>query len=167
MLTNQHAHFALLPFDGTACVYHRQSKFRNHAIVLFEDSSLEDLETFFRIVGPAEVQAGFVILEVWSAGNDAIDRDVEWGAEKESHCWFDGEVVDVADPAAIAAARDVAGERRVDVAIGEHDCACFERRNDVALGAIGEVSRVQQRERRGCEQVALLGPSCRILDERG
>src|SRR5687767_530227 len=128
MLTDQHAHLALLTFNGPARVYHGQSKLGNHSIVLFENSTLEDLETLFPIVRPAEVQAGFVILQVWSAGDDAIDRDVERRSEKESHCRFDGKRVDVTDPAAIAAACDVARERRVDVTISEHDRAGFERR---------------------------------------
>ena len=165
MLANQHAHLALLSFNRSARVYHRQSKFRHHTIVLVQDLPLKHLEALFRIVGPADVHAGFVVFQVWSAGDDAIDRDVEWRAEEESDGRLYRERVNVSYPAAIATACDVTRERRVDVTIGEHDRAGFQRRNDVALGAVGEIGRVEQRERRRRKEVTFLRASCRILDE--
>src|ERR1041385_8177777 len=166
VLADQQTHLALLAFNRAARVNDCQPKLRDHAIVFFENPALKDLETLFGIVGPAEVHTGFVVLQIRSAGNDAIDRNVEWRSEKESHRRFDGKRVDISDPRAIAAAHHVARERGVDVAIGEHDCAGFERRNDVALGAIGKVGSVQPRAARGGEQGTLLGAFCRILDER-
>src|SRR5690349_10299525 len=134
MLANQHAHLALLSFDRSACVDHRQPKLRHHAIVLFEYPALKDLEALFRIVGPAEVHARLVIFQIGPGGYDAIDCDVEWRAEEESDGWFHCERIDVAHPVAIATASDVACEGRVDVTIREHDRAGFQGRNDVALG---------------------------------
>src|SRR6185369_3300930 len=59
MLANQHAHLALLSFDRSAGIYHCQPKLRHHAIVFFQNLPLKDLKAVFRIVGPADVHAGF------------------------------------------------------------------------------------------------------------
>src|SRR5687768_6334898 len=118
MWTNQHAHLALLSFNRATRVDHRQPKLRNHPVVLVENASLKDLKTLFRIIGPPEIQTGLVVFKVRSPGYDTIDRDVEWRAEEECYCRFHCERIDVSHPTAIAAARNVAGKRRVDVTVG-------------------------------------------------
>src|SRR5918996_2508144 len=111
MWTNQHAHLALLSFNRAARVDHRQPKFRNHAIVLFEDAALKDFETVFRIVGPTEVHARLVMLEIWSTRNNTIDRDVQRRSEKKRNRGFDGERINVTHPTTIATAHDIASKR--------------------------------------------------------
>ena len=106
------------------------------------------------------------VREIGPAKAESIDRDVEWGAKEESHCRLHCKRINVSHPTPIAATRNVARKRRVDITIGEHDRACFQRRNDVALGAVGKIGGVQQRKRRGREQVTFLGAFCRILNER-
>src|SRR6185369_14198607 len=61
VLADQQAHLALLALDRAARVDHRQPKLCHHAIVFFENLALEDLETVFGIVRPAEVHTRFVI----------------------------------------------------------------------------------------------------------
>src|SRR5688500_5112299 len=166
MWTNQHAHLALLSFNRATRVDHRQSKLRNHAIILFEDAALKDFETLFRIIGPTEVHAGLVMLETWSTRNDTIDRDVQRRSEEESDGGFDGERINVTHPTTIATANDVASIRRVDVTIGEHDRAGFQRRSEVARGAVRTTSRVQPRKSRGRAQGTSLGAARRYQAAR-
>src|ERR1044072_418684 len=143
VLADQQAHLALLPFDRTRRVYHSQPEFRNHSIVLFQDLSLEDSETFLWFIGPTEVHSCFVVFQVWSTRNDTVHGHVEWRSEEKSDRGFYCERVDFSNPCAIAATCDVAREGSVDITIREHDRAGLEWRNDVALGAIGKVCRVK------------------------
>src|ERR1051325_11803757 len=118
VLADQQTHLALLAFNRAARVNDCQPKLRDHAIVFFENPALKDLETLFGIVGPAEVHTGFVVLQIRSAGNDAIDRNVEWRSEKESHRRFDGKRVEVYEQRGIGGARHVAGDRGGGVVSG-------------------------------------------------
>src|ERR1700741_705813 len=144
VLADQQAHLALLSLNRTRRVDHSQPEFGNHSIVFFQDPSLKDGETFLGLVGPTEVHACFVILQVWSTRNDAIDGDVERCSEKEGDSRFNCKRIDLSDPGAIAATCDVACKSSVDISIGENDRAGFEWWNDVALGAVGKIRGVQQ-----------------------
>ena len=66
------------------------------------------------------------------------------------------EAIEIAQPARRAAARRIARERRVDVAVGEDQIAAVEQRQDLALAAVGKIRGVQQRKRGRREQPALL-----------
>ena len=56
------------------------------------------------------------------------------------------EAVEIADPAAADAARNVAGEGRIGVAVGADDRAGLDQGEDVALHAVGEVGGMDQAE---------------------
>ena len=59
---------------------------------------------------------------------------------------MDGEAVQIAHPAPADAARHVAREGGVGVAVGADDRAGLHQRNDVALQAVGEIGGVDQAE---------------------
>src|SRR6202008_2278377 len=84
VLAEQQTHLALLPLNRTRRGDHSQSKFRNHSIVFFQNLSLEDRETLFRLVGPAEGHSCCVVLQVWPTRTDAIHSHVECRSEEES-----------------------------------------------------------------------------------
>ena len=70
---------------------------------------------------------------MWSTGNNSIDSDVEWSSKKESGSRFHCERVNVSNPRAVTATRDITGEGSVNVSIGKHDRAGLKRRDYVAL----------------------------------
>src|SRR5215510_13726728 len=117
MLTYQHAHLALLSFNRAACVYDSQAKFLHHAIVFFQDFSLKDRETLFRIVRPTEIHARFIVLEMGTPGYDTIYGNGKWRTKEESDGWFDRERIDVTHPFALAPARNVASKGRVNITV--------------------------------------------------
>src|SRR5260370_21696594 len=126
MLTYYLSHFALLPFDRTCGINHGQTKLINHPIIFLENPALENSEAFLRIVGPAHIQSSFVIFQIRSSGDDAIDRYIERCAEEESHGRLDRECIDFPHPFTVATTRDVTSKCGVDIAIGKNDGPVFE-----------------------------------------
>ena len=75
----------------------------------------------------------------------------------------DGEAEELARPLRVGAHHRVPRERRVHVAVGDHDEAGAQRRDDLVLEPVGEVGGVEQAERRHVELVAGL----RLVDGLG
>src|SRR6185369_17487290 len=98
MLTDQQPHLALLSLDRARRVDHGQPKFGDHAVILFQNLSLKNRETLFRLVRPAKVHPCFVILQIRSSRHDAIDGDVERCSEKESYGGLHRKRVNVSYP---------------------------------------------------------------------
>ena len=135
-------------------------------VVLLEHLALEHPEALDGVRAPAHVHARLVELQLDAPGEQAIGRDLDRHAEIHGEVRPDGKAVELADPAPVDAARGVARERRVGVAVGEHDHAGLERRDDVVEQPVGEVGRVQQAERHRRQRVLLLARLGRGLDER-
>jgi len=76
-----------------------------------------------------------------------------------------GEGIQIPHPARIDAARDVAGERRVDVSVRQDGGPRLQVRDDPVGEPVGEVGRVQQAERRRRQEVLLLAALGRLPDE--
>src|SRR5262245_48878125 len=142
---------SLLGFDRFRRVHHRESVLRHQTLVFLEDPRLEQLVRLRRVRVQAEIHAGLVELELRPARQDAAQRDFERRAEVERLRRHDREAIERAHPAWRHATHDVARERGVHVPIREHDRAGFQRRHDLALDAVGEVRRVNERERLRCE----------------
>ena len=87
----------------------------------------------------------------------APDQGLFVDAEVEHQVRRDAEAVQLPDPRPIDAADARPRERGEDVAVGQHDEAGLERRDDFLLEPIGEVGRVEQHEGQLVERVALLG----------
>ena len=113
-------------------------------IVLLEDARLKELEAFRTLVGKAEIHAGFVVFQLGTVAEYALNRDVERSAEIESDVGDGSEAVKIAKPAMGAAAGSVASEGGVNVAIGEDKVVALEKRHDLALATVGKIGSVQQ-----------------------
>ena len=143
-----------------------QPELVDEPIVLVEHLALEHPEALDGVRAPAHVHARLVELQLDAARQQAIGRHLDRHAEVDRQVRLDGEAVELPHPAAIDAARRVARERGVGVAIGQHDHPGLERRNDVVEQAVGEIGRVQQAERHRRQRVLLLPGLRRRLDER-
>ena len=66
------------------------------------------------------------------------------------------EAIEIAQPVRRAAAGGVARERRVDVAVRQHQIAAVQQRQNLPLAAVREIRRVQQRKRGRRQQPPLL-----------
>ena len=128
MLGHQFSKRALLLRDAAARVHDAQPVLLDDVVVLVEDLALEDAEAVHGVRAPAHVHARLVELQLHASREQAIqghlDRDAEVHREVRPH----REAVQLAN-LPIDAARRVARERRVGVAIGQHDHAGLERRN--------------------------------------
>ena len=69
----------------------------------------------------------------------------------------DGDVVEIAEPIHLHAANQVPGHQGVDVAVGQHDEAGSQCRQDDVLQLVGEIRRVKQAQRGPAENVPALG----------
>src|SRR4029077_1887155 len=79
----------------------------------------------------------------------------------------DGEGVEVPHPFRIAAARDVAYERREDVPVAQHEIPGLQGRKDVALVPVREVGGVKQRKGARRQQIPLLPSTYDVADKLG
>ena len=138
----------------------------HQAIVLVEDLPLEDAEALNSIGAPSHVEPRFIELQLDPSGEQAIDGHLDGHPEVDGQIGLDRKAVQLADPASIDAAGRIAGKRGVGVAVGEHDHAGLERRNDVVEEPIGEVGGVQQAERHRREGILLLACLGRRLHQR-
>ena len=166
MLRNELAIEALLFGDAAGRVNHAQVEFVHQAVVLVEHLALEHAKAFDEIVAPPHVHAGFVEFQLHAAGEQAVDRHVHRHPKVHREIRPDREAVQLANPLAVDTAGGIARERRVGIAVGEHDHAGLERRNDVVEQPVGEVGRVQQAERHRRQRVLLLAALGRRLDQR-
>jgi len=160
------AHFVLLPEDGTRGVDNGEAEFVHHAVVFFEDLSLEDFEALFAVVGELTVHSGFVKFEFRASGENSFQRHFERRTEEKANRRLDGKPINLANPFRIASADDIASEGGVNVAIGEDYRAGFERRDDVALGSVGKIGRMEKGKRRRSEERFFLRSFRRLHDER-
>src|SRR5581483_9278638 len=140
----------------------------HHFVVLLEDTGLEETEAFGAVIGEAEIHAGFVVFQLGAAAEDAVNGDVEGRAEVEGDVRDRREAIEVAKPLRGAAARSVAGKRRVDIAVGENEIVALKERHDLTLAAVGEVGRVQERKGGRSKQTALFAAArCGFDEGRG
>ena len=90
------------------------------------------------------------------ARHEALDRHVDRDTEVERQVGPHREAVKLAHPLPVDAACRVAGKGGVGVAVGQHDHARLQRRDDLIQQAIGEVRGVEQAERHRGERVLFL-----------
>ena len=139
----------------------------DEVIVLVQHLALKHPKALDRVRAPAEVHPGLVELELDAPRHQSIDRDVDRHAEVEGEVGPHREAVELAHPLPIDAARGVARERRVGVAIRQHDHAGLERRDDLVEQPVSEVRGVQQAERHRGQRVFFLAGLGRRLGEGG
>ena len=86
-------------------------------IVLVEHLALEQPEAFDRVGAPAEIHARLVELQLHAAGHQPVDRHIDRHAEVQREIGPDRKAVELAHPLPIDAARRVARECRVGIAV--------------------------------------------------
>ena len=96
-----------------------------------------------------------------------LSDDFERHAEVKGDVGMDREAVELLHPIAIHAAHGVAGQRGENVAVGQHEVAGAEQRQDLPFVAVGEVRGVDERKRRRREELAFLAFGRGFLDEDG
>src|SRR5580704_8397755 len=160
------AHLLLELVDGQRSVEDDEIIGVHHLVVLLENARLKQAKTFGAIVGQPQVHARFVILQFRAAAQNTAHRDVERRAKIKGDVRDGRKAVKVAEPARRAAAGGVARECGVDVAIGQHEVVALEQWHDLTLATVGKVGSVQQRERGGCQQAALLSAAGRGFHQR-
>ena len=100
-------------------------------------------------------------------GEDPLDQFLGPHLQVEHGVGNERDPVQVAQPLLIHAADEIPGHQGVNVTIGQHHRACAQGRQDGVLELVGEVGRVEQRERGARENVALLGGFEFFADQRG
>src|SRR4029079_8518576 len=105
----------------------------SHSFILVQDAALKDAEALFHVAAETEIQARFVILDGVAAAENAAEGDVERHPKIEAEVRAQREAIEIAHPVAMHAARNVAGEGGVGVAVGAYDRAGFHQRENVAL----------------------------------
>src|SRR5216117_329867 len=112
------------------------------------------------------IHAGFVIFQfgpraAQQTGNRHLDRHAKVKHQIGPH----REAVEIAQPAWRHASHRIAREGRVHVPVGQHYHARLQRREDLMVQAIGEISRVQQAESERSEDLRFFPAPGGFLDE--
>src|SRR5438046_4591923 len=123
---NQRPNETLLLGDAARGADHFQAIFVDDAIILVQYLALEQAEALDRIVAPAEIHTCLIEFELYPPRHQPVERHVDRHTKIEDEVWLHRKAVQLADPLAIDAARRIARERRVRVAVGEHDHARLE-----------------------------------------
>ena len=97
----------------------------------------------------SHVHACFIEFELEASGADTVEGHGERHVEKEREVRVTGVTVKSSDPLPVAAARRIAREGSIDVAIGDDNVARLQHGEDLTLIAVGKVGAVNQGKRRG------------------
>src|SRR5438105_6663920 len=87
------AHLFLLLFNGTRGIDNVEADFFGHGVVLIQNASLENPETFFHIATEPQVHARFVKFDSIPAAENTADGDIQGDAEIETEIRPDGELI--------------------------------------------------------------------------
>ena len=117
---------------------------------------MENSKAVINVLAEAHIHPGFVKLELRPRSAEQprhgdIDRDLEVKRQVRAN----RKTIDLSDPARRDAADYVAGECRLHIAVGEHDHAGLERRQDFMKQPAGEIRGVEQAEGRRREALVL------------
>ena len=160
-------HLRLFHFNGQGGIHDGELKFRDHLVVLLDDSSLEHLEALLRVLAELEVHAGFVVLEAVAAVHQPLHRHFQGNSKIKHDRGLDGVAVKLAHPLGVHPAHHVAREGRVNVAVTKDHRAGLEQRDNVALHAVREIRGVDQAEGRRREHLLLLAALGNVPDQGG
>ncbi len=137
-----------------------------HRAVFLDQLVLVRAEAVVDVVALPEIHSRFP--EVHAARfEDAPDQRLHIHVQVEDEVGRDREAVQAPQPRPIDPANARAGQRGEDVAIGQHDEAGFQSRNDFLLQPIGEVRGVEQDEGQLVQRVARLRQLDRRLHQLG
>src|SRR5437764_6768070 len=98
---------------------------------------------------------------------DALQRLVRADVKIDSEIRPDGEAINILNPGAVRATRQVTRQCRVDVAIGQHNRAALQRGYNIAFVYFREVGGVQDAQEHWIHLPLLFASLQRSLDEFG
>src|SRR6059036_508652 len=137
----------------------RKIVFVDHAPVFAVDLSLEYSEALVRVLRITHVHAGFVILHTRPSIEDPPQSGLQRHVKIEEHIGFPGEAVEFSNPSPIAPAHGITRKSRIDVPVGQYDVSRIQQRKNLSFVAVGKIGTVDQRERRGGQELPLLSLS--------